>query len=200
MKPVAHRPAAGGFTLIEVMIVVTITGLILVMLNQGLRLGVNGTAAFDRNVQTQHDLIPVEQALRRMLEHADPGIYPNPPLIAGTAHSMIFTTDLPDPATGATQRADVRLGLAGNQFSLWWTPHGRGVAFGPNAPPEHRVLLSKIGRLDIAYAARTASSKWLQSWTAKVLPGLVRMSLFDMGGHPVWPPIIVRMVTEPAEE
>jgi prepilin-type N-terminal cleavage/methylation domain-containing protein len=194
------RTGRAGFTLIEVLIVLALTALILVMLGQGIRLGLRGTAAFDRGVQTQRDMVPVEQALRGMLERADPGVYPNPPLVAGTAHTFVFTTDLPDPATGATQRADVRLEAAGGQLLLWWTPHSHGLPFGPPPAPEREVLLDGVSRLDIAYAARTAPSAWLTAWTYKVLPGMVRLTIVGATGQEAWPPVVVRLVREPAEE
>jgi prepilin-type N-terminal cleavage/methylation domain-containing protein len=197
-----QRSALGrsGFTLIEVLIVLALTALILLLLGEGLRLGLRGTAAFDRGVQAQRDFIPVEQALRRMLERADPGIYPNPPLVVGSAHDFVFSTDLPDPATGSMQRADVRLEATNGHFLMLWTPHGHGVPFGSPATPEREILLDDVARLDIAYAARTAPATWLSAWNFKVLPGLIRLTLFDAQGHEAWPPIVVRIVTEPAEE
>src|SRR3954464_13471812 len=53
----SSRAVRGGFTLIEVLIVLAITALILVMLGQGIRLGLRGTTAFDRGVQTQRDMV-----------------------------------------------------------------------------------------------------------------------------------------------
>ena len=84
-------------------------GLILAMLAQGLRVGVRGADSYHRSVRTQSDMEPVERALRHIIERMDPGMYPEPPLVRGSARALVFTTELPDPATGGSLTADVRL-------------------------------------------------------------------------------------------
>ena len=66
------RHRSSGFTLIEVLITLVVMGIILVMINQGLHVGLHGADSFYRTVQTQSDMEPVERALRNMIERMDP--------------------------------------------------------------------------------------------------------------------------------
>ena len=194
------RAGQRGFTLIEVLMVLAITALILTLLGQGMRLGMRGTDSFRRGVQTQQDMIPVEQALRRLFEHADPGVYPNPPLFVATPSSVTFTTALPDPATGSVRNADIRLEVSGKRLVLWWTPHARGIPFGAQPRPDQTVLLESVLRMDIAYAGKAAPAGWRSVWTDAHLPLLVRVTLTPAPGGPSWPPMVMRLPREPAEE
>lgn len=189
-----------GFTLIEVLVVLAVAGLILAMLAQGLRVGVRGTDVYRRAVQTQSDMVPVERALRHMIERIDPGIYPEPPLVRGTAQAVVFTTELPDPVTGGTLTADVRLAAEDGRLVLWWTRHTNGVPFGQPPAPQRVVLLEGVVRLEISYAARWAGTAWLADWMQPAMPGLIRLRVERGGGGRAWPPIIARPQREQAEE
>ncbi len=191
---------SAGFTLIEILIVLAVAGIILVILGQGLRLGIRGTDSFRHAIRAQSDMVPVERALRAMIERMDPGLYPEPPDVHGTAHALAFTTELPDAATGGTLTADVRLEAAGGRLVLWWTPHAMGVPFGPPPPPQHEVLLDRVERLDIGYAAKGAGASWRSSWAEQTLPGLIRLVVVPAASGESWPPIIARPPREQAEE
>jgi len=195
---VNHRPR--GFTLLEVLAVVAALGLVLVILGQGLRAGIRGTDAFNRAVRVRSDMEPVERALRHMIERMDPGIYPEPPLVRGSSRSLAFTTRLPDPATGGTMTADVRLEAADGRLVLWWTPHTRGVPFAAPSPPERKVLLEGVARLEIGYARKWAGAAWVSDWSLPALPGLVRLRVVPTEAGQSWPPIVARPPREQAEE
>lgn len=191
---------SAGFTLVEVLIVLASVGLVLVMLGQGLRIGLRGTTTFQHAVRTQTDMEPVERALRHMVEHMDPGTWPRPPMVLGTSSSIAFTTELPDPDTGGTLIADVRLEAIDGSLILWWTRHTHGVPFGAPPPPERKVLLGGVARLEISYAAKGAGRAWVSGWSQPALPGLVRLRVVPSAGQRDWPPIIVRPPREQAEE
>lgn len=194
------RRRSAGFTLVEVLIVLAILGLVLVMLGEALRIGLHGTETFARAVRMQSDMEPVERALRHMIERMDPGLYPDPPVVRGSSEAIAFTTELPDPDTGVTLTADVRLEAASGRLILWWTPHTRGVPFVAPPPPRRKVLLEHVAGLSISYAARGAGTAWLSGWTRQAMPGLVRLRVVPMEGEPTWPPIVVRPAREQAEE
>ena len=190
----------GGFTLLEVVVALALLGLLLVMLGQAVVAGTRATAVHHRIVQAQLDIPPVEHALRHMIERMDPGIYPQPPAVRGTASALAFTTELPDATTGATLVADVRLETADGQLLLWWTPHGRGVPFTAPPAPRRTVLLERVARLELDYVATGAGAAWQSGWTLPTLPGLVRLRLVAAPGGRFWPPIVVRPLREAAEE
>ena len=191
---------SSGFTLIELLIVLAVVGMVLVLLNQGLRIGLRGTDTFHRAVRAQTDMEPVERALRHMVERMDPGMYPEQPEVRGTANAVAFTTELPNPDTGGTLTADVRLEAAAGSLILWWTPHARGVPFVAPPPPRRKVLLEGVARLDISYTPKWAGTAWVSSWNQPALPGLVRLRVVAMPGEQAWPPIVVRPLREQAEE
>jgi general secretion pathway protein J len=194
------RRDSAGFTLIEVLVVLSVVGLVLAMLAQGLRVGVRGADSYHRKVRTQSDVEPVERALRRMIERMDPGRYPEPAVVRGSPGMLAFTTELPDPATGGTLTADVRLEADDGRLVLWWTPHTLGLPFGAPPPPRREVLLDRVAGLDISYAAKGEGAAWHSSWTRPALPGLVRLLVALPEGERPWPPIIVRAQREQAEE
>jgi prepilin-type N-terminal cleavage/methylation domain-containing protein len=194
------KDAPRGFTLVEVLIVLGVTAIVLLMLDQGIRIAVNGTNAFHRAIETPSDMEPVERALRRMIERMDPGMYPDPPVVRGTAHAIVFTTELPDPANGGTLTADVRLETANGMLILWWTPHTRGVPFATPPPPHRMELARSVAGLDIAYAAIGTGAAWLSSWTQPAMPGLIRLRLLSADGASFWPTVVARPRREQAEQ
>jgi prepilin-type N-terminal cleavage/methylation domain-containing protein len=194
------EPRVSGFTLIEVVIVLAVTGLILAMLSQGVRIGLRGTDSYRRVTGLPAEMEPVERALRRMIERMDPGMYPEPPVVRGSDRAIAFTTELPDPATGGSMTADVRLEVDGGRLVLWWTRHARGIPFGAPPPPGREVLLDRVVRLEVSYAERWVRPAWLAGWSKPAMPGLVRLRLVLPDGRGAWPPIIVRPQREQAEE
>ena len=189
---------AAGFTLIEVLVTLAILGLLLVMLTEGAQSGVRAWNAYAALAHPQADVEPVERALRHLIERMDPGVYPEPPLVRGTSTTLAFTTLLAGFGTADTVEADVRLESPDGSLLLWWTPHGRGTAFG--APPAtHRIVLLEGARLELKYAAKDAGAAWQARWTQEALPGLVRLRLVLPDGRS-WPPVVVRPLREAAEQ
>jgi general secretion pathway protein J len=191
---------SAGFTLIEILTVLSLVGLILAILAQGMRLGMQGAGTYRRAVQTQSGMEPVEHVLRRMIERMDPGTYPESPLVRGSARELAFTTDLPGRGGNGSMTADVRLEVDDGHLVLWWTPHTGGVPFGSPPVAQREILLERVARLDIAYTARQAPETWLSSWAQPALPNLVRLRIVLPSGSESWPSIVARPMREQAEE
>lgn len=130
-----------GFTLLEIIVALAALGLLLVMLTEAMRAGSRALDAWHGATRARSVMEPLDVALRRMIERMDPGVFPDPPQILGTANSLFFTTELPNPDTGGRIAADVRLEAADGSLLLRWTPHGRGVPFGP--PPQVRQQIDR---------------------------------------------------------
>jgi len=188
-----------GFTLIETLIGLTVLGFILVLLGEGVRAGSRATDTYNRLVHAEVEREPVERAVRLMLERMNPGIYPDPPVVRGSANMLAFTTELPAPASGASLAADVRLEISGGDLVLWWSSRTAGVPF-DQRPPNRMVLLRHIARGDLSYAARTGPTVWLKAWDKPEMPGAVRLRLALEDEKAPWPALVVSPSREQAEE
>ncbi|GAC1340659.1 MAG: hypothetical protein NVSMB18_11150 [Acetobacteraceae bacterium] len=190
-----------GFTLLEILVAVSVLGLMLVLLNQGATFGLRAATTQAAIKDRTGDLEAVDRALRRLVSLADPGIYPEPASLRGTASSLAFTTDLPLPGSGQRQRADVALAVAGGQLRLHWAPHAHVATFAGAPPGDDMVVLDGVERLDLSYSAAGSPSAWASAWNADKLPGLVRIRItFQPGRGRHWPPIVVAPLREPVEE
>lgn len=186
-----------GFTLLELLIAITILGLLLSGLAGGIRLG---TRAFERQataIAERDQIDATDRALRRLLSTIDPGSPNNPPKIEGTPTSFKFTSDLP-PGVGLTiKRADLVLSLTGKgSLVLKYKQHFHDMRTSPE--PEAKVveILSGLDKIELSYfkAAEQANggSGWLAEWRDPIPPDLIRLHLvFPKGDRRHWPDLIV---------
>jgi len=190
-----------GFTLLELLVAVFVMSVVLILLTQGVQFGLRVTQLQAGVRDRKGDLEVVDQALRRMIALADPGVYPEPATLRGTAHKMSFTTELPIYGSGPTQWADVVLSAETGQLLLRWTPHRHVEPLGPKPAFQDVVILDGVQRIELAYRAPGASSAWSGTWNADRLPALVRIHVvFADGSGRRWPPLLVAPVREALEE
>ncbi len=190
-----------GFTLLEVLVAVFVLGVVLVLLTQGVRFGLQA-AQLQAAVRDRHgDIEVVDHALRRMVALADPGFFPEPATLRGTAQTVSFTTELPIYGDGPTQRADVTLSVNAGRLLLRWTPHRHVELFGATPAWQETVMLDGVERIELAYRASDRNSAWSGAWSADKLPALIRISIVfpDASGRR-WPPLLVAPVREALEE
>jgi prepilin-type N-terminal cleavage/methylation domain-containing protein len=193
-----HRSA--GFTLLEILIGLAVAGLVLSMLGQAMQVVGQASRLWHGAVEPRESFEAVELAVRHMIERMDPGVWPEPAQIRGSASAVAFTTELPDPSTGGLMAADVRLEAEGGTLFLLWTPRGHGVPFGPPPTPIRVPLLDHVARLDLAYAPRGAGTAWRDRWTEEGLPGLLRLRIVPAAGGTAWPPIVAHTLREQPEQ
>ena len=190
---------ARGFTLLEVLVVLIVGGLVLALLSQGVFSGVRGVRTWRTAVEPRDDVAVAEHFLLGIVERMDPGVWPDPPEITGSATTLNFVTDLPDPATGGTMAADVRLEVANTTLRLLWRARGGGIPFQAPPPYHQTALLTGVRGLELSYAADKDGISWLSAWNEKALPRLVRVRLEMENGGPVWPAIVMRPRREQAQ-
>ena len=195
------RPGDDGFTLLELLVGLFVLGLLLALLTQGVRFGLQATQLQARAMDRNGDLHAIDRALRRLVAQADPGIYPEPASMRGTSQAVSFVTELPRSLAGAVQRADVVLLAEGGRLLLRWTPH-RHVLLSGSAPAwQDTVLLDGVERIELAYQPAGATGTWRPSWIAGKLPSLIRVRIvFGQDGGRRWPPILVAPLREAIEE
>ncbi len=195
------RPGDAGFTLLELLVGLFVVGLLLVLLTQGVRFGLQATQLQARAMDRNGDLHAIDRALRRLVAQADPGIYPEPASMRGTSQAVSFVTELPRSLAGAVQRADVVLLAEGGRLLLRWTSHRHVLLTGSAPAWQDTVLLDGVERIELAYQPAGATGTWRPSWTAGKLPSLIRVRIvFGQDGGRRWPPILVAPLREAIEE
>lgn len=186
-----------GFTLLELLVAVAVLALIVVLLNQGVLFGLRAAATQQRAEERHGDLDAIDRAIRELVAHADPGIYPEPAPFRGGAGSLTLVTELPRPSDGERERVDARLYVSGDALRLSWIPHRHVTLFGPAPPPRELVLLTGVASLQLAYFDGRA---FASSWSADRLPLLVRATMRFDDERRRWPPIEVAPAREKLEQ
>ena len=195
------RARDAGLTLLEILVAVLVLGMVLTLLSQGVQFGMAATRLQSAARDRAGDLHAIDRALRRIVALADPGIYPEPPTLRGSAGSLSLLTELPLHGPGQAQRADAVLSTASGQLLLQWAPHRHADLFGVEPAWQTTVLLNGVERIELSYLSGGARGRWSSTWAMEKLPALIRIVLvFSPGSKRRWPPIIAAPLREAIEE
>ena len=178
---------ARGFTLIEVLIAITVASLVLVLISQTQRLGLRAVA---RQTSLRHegaDLRAAAASIREVLAHMDPGTRARPfsPLASQTR--IVLRTRLPaaarrDGLAGAGGAVTAELVVSGKTLLLRFQE--------PEAAPI--VLARDVAGLELSYRGGDGPDIWRSTWAIEGNPRLVRARIIPADpGHAPWPAIIV---------
>jgi general secretion pathway protein J len=193
------RDRQAGFTLLEILVALVVFGFLFIGINQGARTGfalwntqtrrigqteeLDATARIVRSLLAGIPILPVAAA-----DNAPPAI-----AITGEAARLAFVGDLPN-GLGATQRADITLGLAAGRLVLGWAPHRHEQAGAPPVASTETELIHGVESLELAYfgiAAPGQPPTWHAQWTGPGLPLLIRVRLhFAKSDGRRWPDLI----------
>lgn len=186
-----------GFTLLEVLVALTVLGFLMVGLTQGVRFGLLAWDRQSRLIETYSELDAVDRLLRRLVEQMDPGTRRDPPQVAGSAAELAFRTDL-GPAAGplGARDAEVRLLVRDGRLLLRWRPYLRAIRFTPPPPLTETTLVEGVAALEIAYWGEAG---WQPNWPEqRRLPALIRLRLrFAEDDRRRWPGIVAATLREP---
>jgi general secretion pathway protein J len=188
----------GGFTLLELLVVLAVLGALLVGLSQGLHFGLRLWTLQRGTLNGVSELDATDRALRGLIEQMDPGGRIEMADIDGTAQTLRFTTLLPEAASAAsTRRADVMLLVDRlHRLVLRWTPSSHATPLAP-AVPDETVLLSGVDRIEFSYRSTLPAAPWQADWQNEVLPGLVRIHIAFARNDPrTWPDIVAAPIRE----
>lgn len=172
-----------GFTLLELLIVVTILGLIVVAMTNGVRFAGKAWQTQERRSEQRGDLDAVQNALRQLITSAS--------AFNGDGISLRFVATLPD-ALARGGLYDVELRTLADRLVLAWKPHFRGAA--AETAWSSTDLIKGISSFDLAY--HVGANGWQRvAQDANHPPRLVRIRL-HLGDGRNWPPLVIGPMIE----
>jgi general secretion pathway protein J len=188
-----------GFTLLEVLVALTVLGFLFIGLSQGTRTGFALWNSQTRRISATEELDATARVTRSLLTGipilpATAGdAAPQAIAITGEVNRLAFVGDLPT-GLGTTRRADITFALNAGRLVLRWSPRRHERAGGPPITPTETELIRGIDRLDLAYfgaASPEAPPEWHAQWAGPGLPLLIRVRLgFPKGDGRRWPDLI----------
>lgn len=208
-----RRSFSSGFTLLELLISITLLGFILVLLFGGLRLGVRSWDAVQQKVDILNSVRSIEGFLRREMEMTYPYRWKSalgqPLAFVGERHKISFVAQLPGRiGTGGLYAVSLEFEERGVGQRLLWR-HAPLISamqdFSPLEQASEMVLasseLNSVDDIWLSYFGSVAENTmptWVDRWDSKTrLPALIRIQVrFASGAE--WPDFIVapRLVSE----
>nr|WP_295771941.1 prepilin-type N-terminal cleavage/methylation domain-containing protein [Rhodoferax sp.] len=195
-----------GFTLLELLISITLLGLILVLLFGGLRLGVRSWDAVQKQVDSLNTVRSVENFLRSEIALTYPYRWKQAPgqrmAFLGERNKLSFVTQLPSRVgAGGLYAVSVELEHLDSGKRVVWRQlplNPRGQDFSELAQAKEMVLaateLNTVEDIWLTYYGRESESappRWLDRWESDVrLPMLVRIQV-KFADNTDWPDFIV---------
>ena len=171
MPPAANRHP-NGFTLIEVVIALTVLGFLFVGLAQGVRFGLVAWSAEMRRTGGDDDFRTLDNTLRHVIEGIDPGDDLNPARFVATSDWLDCITALPY-ASGATPSRQMRATLkvdADHRLVLRWWPslHARRLRPQPRGADRDRIAARRFAhRVGVLAAGRQLGQQLAVSGPAR---------------------------------
>lgn len=196
------RRRAQGFTLLELLIGMTLVGFILALLFAGLNLGTRSWEMGEQRMVSSSQQAVVVDFIRRTLEQTEPLYWQedeeNRLAFAGETESLEWVGTLP-MHQGATGSHLISLDLAGGEVGhdlvmRWRLADTREPGFGTLEQAEPKVLIKALSGMKLSYFGAendTEEPAWHDQWlNQKLLPRLIRLQLTMENGE-IWPEIMV---------
>ena len=193
----SHRGQT-GFTLLELVVAITLMGLVLVLLYGGLRLGLNGWDSGEARAEATNRLRLVEEFLRRQLAQSMTVYRTNDRqektvVFTGQVDRIEFVAPmLVQLGQGGLYR--VRVEASDGRLWIRWRPY---LPADPSAGEERETgLLDGVSAVEWAYFGPEGDDdsqpQWRSDWTSpERRPVLVRLNL-NLRGEP-WPDLVVAL-------
>lgn len=175
----SHRSA--GFTLLELLVAVTVLSLLLVALSGGVHFAGRAWQAQEQRIDRQGDIQAVQNVLRQMLASGKN--------FRGDAQTLSFVGRMP----AALERGglfDIELSGGGGKLLLSWRPHLKNASGNPSR--NQAVLLAGLSRFQMRYFLNQA---WAPGANDKnKAPSLIGIDAVLQGGG-AWPALLIGPAT-----
>ena len=202
-RPVCRYPGVQGFTLLELLIALTLLGLITVMLYGGLHLATRGATIGERRAEISEQVRLIESFLRREVSQVYPLVWKGEGkqrvAFNGGSEALHFAAILP-AHRGEGGLYLVSIGVADSY------PAHRRLIFSyrlarpeiqdfetKEAPQERVILVEDVEKLEFLYYGKREKedeARWHSRWKdRKNLPRLVRLRLKTVSS--VWPDLVI---------
>jgi general secretion pathway protein J len=202
-------PRSRGFTLLELLIGLTLVGFMLVLLFGGLRLGTRSWDAGEQRLDASTRMTQSATFIQSELGQLYPMRFHNPQggmeiAFAGETGAIYFSGFLP-PHVGLARlhliALETRSGEHGQELVLrWHRADPDDLDFAALRESEDHVVLAKhVKKAEFAYFGSEsidAEPMWHEQWPAGTsLPSLVRLRLI-LENDQAWPEIVVPLLVE----
>ena len=167
-----------GFTLLELLVVISIFSLLLIALSSGVHFAGRAWRTQEDQIVKQGDINAVQTVLRQMLASGKS--------FEGGPQNIKFIGRMPT-ALARSGLYDVEISESAGRLLLNWRPHFKGSA--ASASENSTVLLDGLRRLDVSYYS--AQQGWEHGLGGNFGPlELIRINA-DLVGQRSWPVVLV---------
>jgi general secretion pathway protein J len=209
--PVSSLAADAGLTLLELLVAITLLGLLMAALFGGLRLGARAWELSEERLDQSTRLHVVHDFLRDRLIQAYPLVADDRVgdarlTFEGTADRLRFVTQMPEHLGAGFAEFALALddGLDAKDLVVQWRRFDWPAAGpGPEEDAQLKVLLERVESLQISYFGvpdpRLAPA-WHDEWQdAQAIPELVRIQVrFAPEDRRHWPDLVVHPMVDAA--
>jgi general secretion pathway protein J len=136
----ARQVADAGFTLLELLVAITILSLILVALSGGVHFAGSAWRKQEAQITRQGDINAVQAVLRQLLASGQ--------AFEGSSQDLKFVAEMP-AALARGGLFNIELYQSGEKLYLSWQPHFKGAA--ASLPKNETMLLDGVTNLDLSY-------------------------------------------------
>lgn len=177
-----------GFTLLELLVALTVLGLIMIGVVQGIRYGIKSWDSEAHQLDTTAELDGTDRVFRELAHSISPVRNGN---FDGQRRSVSFVGRLPLAVPASRRAALVTLSVsADHRLLLRWTPYRHAT---PLVVPKvaEVELLRNVRSIELSYWANPHVATGWQSVLSGVMPSLMRLHIeFMPGDARHWPDFI----------
>ena len=193
-----HGDRQKGFTLLELLVALSVLAFLMVALGQGVRIGAGLWRAQTRRIAATAELDAASRTLRTILTTIpiQPAAlaYPTSLGFDGRPAMVSLVAELPSGLV-VKQLVDMTINLQSNSVKMSWRPHRHELTTAPAPAAMTTELIRRAAALEFAYWGRAAPdtrATWLDRWDGPALPALIRIRIgFSGGDNRRWPDLVV---------